>query len=312
MRAIVANPQAPACLEIAEIDAPAADSTEALVRVSAFSLNRGEIRRAAAAPAGMQIGWDIAGVVEQAARDGSGPANGQRVVGFSRRMQGWAELVAIPTRDLAVIPDGVSDADASTLPVAGLTALYALERCERLLGSRVFITGSTGGVGYFACQLGKLMGAHVIAHVRRAEQEASVRATGADDVVISPDGSGLAEVGKVRAIIDGVGGPLLSALLPLLDESGRAVLYGVSAGAETALPVRDLMFTGDGRVEGFYLYRESEFETAAKGLDRLLTLLGDGRLKTMVSQTGSWAQISDTAQALIDRGFMGKAVLTID
>jgi len=312
MRAVVANPQAPACLEIAEIDAPAADSTEALVRVRAFSLNRGEIRRAAAAPAGMQIGWDIAGVVESAARDGSGPAAGQRVVGFSRRMQGWAELVAIPTRDLAVIPDGVSDADASTLPVAGLTALYALERCERLLGSRVFVTGATGGVGYFACQLGRLMGARVVAHVRRAEQVAAVRATGVDEVVVSPDGSGLADVGKVRAVIDGVGGEMLSALLGLLDESGRAVLYGVSAGAETVLPVRDLMFTGDGRIEGFYLYRETEFETAAKGLDRLLALLGDGRLATLVSHTGGWEQVGETAQALIDRGFMGKAVLKID
>ena len=82
--------------------------------------------------------------------------------------EGWAERIALRTTDIAAIPDKVSDADAATLPVAGLTALYALERCERLLASRVLITGATGGVGYFACQLARLMGAHVTAVLRRA------------------------------------------------------------------------------------------------------------------------------------------------
>ena len=124
------------------------------------------------------IGWDVVGVVEAPARDGSGPAKGTRVVGISRRMQGWAELIALPTTDIAAIPDKVSDADAATLPVAGLTALYALERCERLLASRVLITGATGGVGYFACQLARLMGAHVTAVLRRTNQEALAKSLG--------------------------------------------------------------------------------------------------------------------------------------
>ena len=311
MKAIVANSAAIGCLEIGEIAAPVADSNEALVSVTTISLNRGELRRAEAAEPGMQIGWDLAGVVQSAARDGSGPAEGTRVVGFSRRMQGWAEQVALPTRDLAAIPDAVSDQDAATLPVAGLTALYALERCERILGNRVLITGASGGVGYFACQLGLLMGGHIVAHLRRPDYADLVRATGVQEVVVSEDAAGIAEHGRFRSIVDGVGGPLLASLIAELEEDGRAILYGVSAGPTTPLAIRDLMFTGDGRVEGFYLYRESDIEYASRGLARLLGLLAGGQLVTHVPVTGSWENIGETAAGRIARDFPGKAVLTI-
>ena len=311
MKAIVANSAAIGCLEIGEIAAPVADSNEALVSVTTISLNRGELRRAEAAEPGMQIGWDLAGVVQSAARDGSGPAEGSRVVGFSRRMQGWAEQVALPTRDLAAIPDAVPEQDAATLPVAGLTALYALERCERILGNRVLITGASGGVGYFACQLGLLMGGHIVAHLRRPDYADLVRGTGVQEVVVSEDAAGIAEHGRFRSIVDGVGGPLLASLIAELEEDGRAILYGVSAGPTTPLAIRDLMFTGDGRVEGFYLYRESDIEYASRGLARLLGLLAGGQLVTHVPVTGSWENIGETAAGLIARDFPGKAVLTI-
>lgn len=311
MQAVVTNANVTGCLELGEVADPVPDSNQAVIAVTAFSLNRGELRRAEAAAAGTQIGWDLVGRVETAARDGSGPAGGARVVGFSRRMQGWAQYVALPTTDIAVIPDAVSDNDAATLPVAGLTALYALERCERLLGSKLLVTGASGGVGYFACQLGRLMGARVTAQLRRPDYMDLVAATGVSEVVVSADGAELAAHGKFRSIIDGVGGQVLSKLLSQLDERGRAILYGVSAGPETALAVRDLMLTGDGRIEGFYLYRETEVESATKGLDRLLALLADGRLTTHVPVTGNWQDIGATAARLIERDFPGKAVLSI-
>ncbi len=310
MKAVVTNSNKAGCLELSEVAKPIADSNEAVIAVTAFSLNRGELRRAEAAEAGTQIGWDLVGVVKTAARNGSGPAEGERVVGFSRRMQGWAQYVALPTTDFTAIPGGVSDNDAATLPVAGLSALYALERCERLLGSKVLVTGASGGVGYFACQLGRLMGAQVTAQLRRPDFEEMVRATGVNDIVISADGTGFEDHGKFRGIIDGVGGQMLSKLLSQLDERGRAILYGVSAGPAATLAVRKLMFTGDGRIEGFYLYRETEIESAAKGLDRFLHLLADKLLTTHVPVTGSWENIGETAERLIGRDFAGKAVLT--
>ena len=311
MKAVVVSTGHVGSIELRDVAEPVPDSNEALVSVTGFSLNRGELRRAQAAPDGTQIGWDLVGVVKSAANDGSGPSEGSRVVGFSRRMRGWAEFVALPTADFTGIPNVVSDTDAATLPVAGLTALYALERCERLLGSKVLVTGASGGVGFFACQLGKLMGAEVVAHLRRGDFKDMVGATNVDDVVISIDGTGLESQGKFRAIIDGVGGQLLSNLLPQLDERGRAILYGVSAGPEATLAVRDLFLTGDGRIEGFHLYRETEVESAAKGLDRLLRLLADKRLMTHVPIIENWKDVGETANQLIQRDFPGKAVLTI-
>lgn len=311
MKAIVANPNVTGSLEISEVAEPIADSNEAIIAVTEFSLNRGELRRAEAAPAGTQFGWDLTGIVEKAASNGSGPGVGQRVVGFSRRMQGWAERAALPTSDFAPIPDDVSDKDAATLPVAGLTALYTLERCERLLGNRVLITGASGGVGYFACQLANMMGADVVALLRRPDFEGLVSALGVSEVIVSPDGSGVGANGKFRAIVDGVGGPVLSTLLSHLDVQGRAILYGVSAGPEATFAIRELMFTGGGQIEGFFLYRAADVEPASKGLSRLLRLLSDGRLKTQVSVTGSWENIGETATQLIDRAFAGKAVLKV-
>jgi NADPH:quinone reductase len=311
MRAVVTKPGVKGSLVIAELPEPSADSDEALIRVEAFSLNRGEVRRAATQAAGTMIGWDVVGVVEAPARNGSGPPKGARVVGFSRRVRGWAERVALPTTDIAEIPNDVSDADAATLPVAGLTALYALERCERLLASRVLVTGATGGVGYFACQLARLMGAHVTALLRRQDQVALANSLGVDETVVSADGAGLDAAPKFRAIVDGVGGPALGQLLTRLDDDGRAILYGVSAGQETTFAVRNLMLTGNGRAEGFYLTRDIQIERASKGLSRLLRLLADGRLRTLVSIKADWSAVGETAARLMARDFTGKAVLRI-
>jgi NADPH2:quinone reductase len=122
MRAVVVDPNVTGRLTISEVDAPVPTPSQALIKVAAISLNRGEVRRSTTAEAGWQPGWDLAGTVEVAAADGSSPLSGTRVVGFVKE-GAWAELVAVPTNSLAELPSSVSFAQAATLPVAGLTAM---------------------------------------------------------------------------------------------------------------------------------------------------------------------------------------------
>src|SRR5579862_9737756 len=123
IRAIVVDPGAEGRLAIKPVELRDPDRDEVAVKVTAISLNRGETRRALqVAEPGWRPGWDFAGIVERAAADGSGPTAGSRVVGILPS-GAWAERVNCRSHAVAVLRNGCSDAQAATLPVAGLTAL---------------------------------------------------------------------------------------------------------------------------------------------------------------------------------------------
>src|SRR5256712_13016911 len=123
--AVVVDPEAPGRLVIRPVAEPTPDRAEAIVRVQAISLNRGEVRRSGTAAAGWRPGWDLAGVVERAAADGSGPSVGARVVGFPPE-GAWAQRAPGPKGPPAELPDTGPPSQGPPFPVARLTAPPAL------------------------------------------------------------------------------------------------------------------------------------------------------------------------------------------
>ncbi len=306
---VIVDPSVPGRLALREVATPTPALDEALVRVKAISLNRGEVRRSTTADAGWQPGWDLAGIVETAAADGSGPPQGARVVGF-RRFGAWAELVSVPTHSLAELPANVSFAQAATLPVAGLTAYHALLKGGSLLGRSVLITGASGGVGNFAIQLARLSGAQVVAHIRQPSYETLVKEAGAQSVVIGEDLQPN-EYAPYDLIIESVGGNTLSTALGLLAQDGVIVLFGTSGGSDVTFNAQRFYGTGGASLYGFILFHELKRESASVGLTRLLRLVETGQLRPHIDLEASWTEVAEVAQKLLDRSFPGKAVLHV-
>jgi NADPH:quinone reductase-like Zn-dependent oxidoreductase len=304
VNAVVVNRAAPGGLALAPVPDPAPLPSEALVRVAAISLNLGEVRRAKNNPDGWRPGWDFAGTLDAAARDGSGPPAGARVVGMLGE-GAWAERLAVPTQNLATLPDGVTFERAATLPVAGLTALYALGKRGSLLGRRVLVTGASGGVGIFATQLARIAGARVAGLVHREEKRAAVEPF-ADQVFVGESAGG----GPYDVILESVGGTVFANALELLAEDGILVTYGTSAERSSTIEVARFYLKGGLSIYGFYLFHELAREPAGRGLARLLTLLDGGRLDVRIDDVLPIARIGEAAQRLWSRGVTGKLVVT--
>jgi NADPH:quinone reductase-like Zn-dependent oxidoreductase len=303
MRALIYDPGAPAGLRFGEVPEPVPHAAQALVEVGAISLNFGELAfMADHKQPGAVPGWDAAGTVVRSAADGSGPPAGTRVVTFGWA-EGWAERRAVDTTELAVLPDSVDVAAASTLPVAGVTALRAVRRLGPILGGRVLITGASGGVGRFAVQLAARAGAHVIAAVGSPARGNQLRELGAAEVVV-----GLQNVAApVFGVLDNVGGALLAEAFSLIEAGGLALSIGMASLEPTVIDFeRERVQVGSKRLETFVIGTH-----LGPDLAYLTGLLAAEELDPQIGWRGSWEDAAGAAQALLARRVLGKAVLEV-
>jgi NADPH2:quinone reductase len=310
MRAVLVDPSAPGHLRLQEAPEPAPLPSQALVQVEAISLNLGEVRRARRSDPGSLLGWDLAGTVVAPAANGSGPQVGTRVVGIVPA-GAWAERAAVETACMAPLPDNVSSAIAATLPVAGLTALYALEQGGHLLGRNVLVTGASGGVGYFGVQLAKLVGAQVAALIRQEKYTDLLRGIGVDWVVVGERATGAAAHAPYHCILESVGGQVLADSLQLVASDGILVSYGVSAGEQATIEVGQFFRTGRTRYYGLYLFMEFGRRPGGDGLQVLVDLVARGRLQAHIGAEGRLNELGDLAERLFTRQIAGKAVIHI-
>ena len=237
----------------------------------------------------------------------NGPPAGTRVVGLVNS-GAWAQFAAVPVSRLAPIPGPVSDAQAATLPTAGLTALRALEPGGLVLGKRVLATGATGGVGRIAVQLARASGAVVTALVRDAAASREVLGRLGARSVVEQLG------GDFDVIINGVGGATFGLAIKHVAPRGAVVNITTQPGDET-VSFRAKCFD---RARGAAIYtlnlpdELASHASAASDLTRLCALIADGRLDGQVELECSWRQPGPAIDALLSRRIGGKAVLHVD
>ena len=282
-------------LEMRDVPEPVPAGDELLVRVEAFSLNRGELRSVRRAADGKILGWDVAGTVMH------GPRAGTRVAALLSS-GAWAEVATVPAAHAAVVPDEVATDVAATLPIAALTVVRAFDVAGSLLGKRILIAGASGGVGQFAVQLGALAGAHVTAVTRRALPFAGAQ-------VVTTIGQ--AE-GEFDLILESVGGPSLATAIAKVARGGVVVTIGNSSEEETTFNARTLYAKGGARVYGLLIFEElASGRVRASDLERLLALVQRGRLHAPIELRRPWTELPAVVEEMEQRSYAGKAVLTV-
>lgn len=308
MRALIVDHAAPNDLRIGDAPEPTPLPHQALVAVHAVSINYGDlIDNVQNAPDGSVPGWEAAGVVVEAAADGSGPAAGTPVATFGWA-GGWAQLRAVDTSSLSAVPIDADFGAAATVPIAGVSALAALDRIGPILGRRILVTGASGGVGRYVVQLARLGGAHVFATTGDpSAHEATLRRLGAHEVASTPDGFDT----QLDGVVDTVGGPVLVQAFELLRRNGTLIALGhVTDQPETFPP--GLLTSRPGQdnrsVRTFFMPEATDF---ARGLGWLARQVAAEVIDPGIAWRGHWTDADTAIDLLKNRRLSGKAVLEL-
>ncbi len=297
-----------------ERDDPVCGDTELLVAVRAAGINGADIVQRAGhypAPPGWPQdipGMEMAGEVVAVGRQVTMYAPGDRVMAV---VGGGAQatMARVDESHALAVRDSVPWPEAGGFPEVFSTAHDALFTQAGLqMGERVLVSGAAGGVGTAGVQMAAAAGARVTATVRNAALRDGVRALGAG-VVVEPGGEG--EHGPYDLVLELVGAPSLSGVLPYLATGARVVVIGVGAGAQMEINLYQLMGTR-ARIGGSTLRGRSRREkanVAAAVAAHVLPLLAEGRIRVPVAETFPLSEAEAAYDHFAKGGKLGKVVL---
>lgn len=293
-------------LELTDQPTPKVGPDSVLVRVKAASVNpvdwkvrEGYLDQVMDVQFPVVPGWDVAGVVERVGLDTPEYQVGDEVFGYVRRdwMHGgtFAEYVAAPVRTLARKPASLSFEEAAAVPLAGLTAYQSIQRAGVTAGQTVLVHAAAGGVGGFAVQIAKALGATVVGTASESNHE-FLRGLGAEPVTY---GDGLVE--RVRAVApDGVdvvldyGSPDAVETAPALLRDGGTIASIVDAKARDELG-------------GHYVWVRPD----TADLEALGALIDEGKVRVEVAQVFDLADAAAAHEASASGHVRGKVVVRV-
>jgi NADPH2:quinone reductase len=259
-------------------------------------------------------GMEVCGTVEALGEGVTGPVPGTRVAA-NCGAGGFAEYALAPAAACVPVPDSMSDAEAAAFQVAYGTSHVALDYKARLQpGERLLVLGAAGGVGLTAVEIGKLMGADVIAVARGAERLEQARAMGADHLLDS-DTADIREavkaLGGADVVYDPVGGEQWKAAMRAANPEARLIPIGFASGEVPQIPA-NILLVKNLTVIGLYWGAYYRFKPQVLA-DSFRTLIGwfeAGRIKPHVSNIVPLAEAGTALELLESRKATGKVVVT--
>jgi NADPH:quinone reductase len=308
-------------LVLEDIPTPEPQSGEVLIRVRAAALNfldtlilRGKYQFKPDLP--FSPGSEVAGVVERLGDGVSGLAPGDRVMGYAR-FNGCREYVALPAKGLLKIPDRVSDEAAAGLTVTYGTAIHGLKDRGRLkAGETLAVLGASGGAGLAAVEIGKALGARVIACASSAEKLAICQQHGAD-ALLNYDSEELKDA--LRALTDGAGSDVVydcvgdryaEPALRSIAWAGRYLVVGFAAGEIPRIPLNLLLLKGCDMAGVFFgRFTELEPDAHAANMRQVLAWCEDGTLRPHIGKVFPLEATAQAVAMLEERKAVGKIIV---
>ena len=263
-------------------------------------------------------GGEAAGVISAVGENVSHLNVGDRVMALT----GWgscAEQIAVPAYNILPMPDAMDFTTAAAFSMTYGTAMHALKQRGALqAGETLLVLGASGGVGLAAIEIGKAMGARVIAAASSAEKLEVARQAGADELINYQDEDvrerlkTLTKGQGVDVIIDPVGGDLFETVFRSIAWNGRMLVIGFASGTIPSLPANLPLLKGAAVIGVFWgSFAQRQPQDNVANFQQLFAWFAEGKLKPLVSQTFA---LEDTAQAintLAARKAVGKLVIKV-